>query len=222
MENAVGKIIDLDENLITVQVPTQHININNLSKRRYEKVTVVFHDGRYISAEQRRKAYVLIGAIADFTGDTVEGEKERLKWEFIKNRHTDIAKKLFSLSDCSMTTAKEFISYTIDFMLEHDIGQGLQLSKHCDDIEKYVYSCLIHKKCAVCNKPAECHHWDAVGMGRDRSNICHVGMKAIPLCREHHTIAHTKGKSWLIDEQHLMPIAIDEQIAKVYKLKKER
>lgn len=36
------------------------------------------------------------------------------------------------------------------------------------------------RKCAVCGRRAELHHVDRVGMGRDRREICHIGMQALP------------------------------------------
>ncbi len=78
---------------------------------------------------------------------------------------------------------------------------------------------MIHKKCAVCGRKAELHHVDRVGMGRDRREICHIGMQALPLCREHHQEAHQHGDKALLEKYHLATVAIDERIAKANGLK---
>lgn len=129
-------------------------------------------------------------------------------------------KRLFSLSDCDLTTARLFITYLIDFMLENDVPSSRPLAEYADDIERYVYACLIHKKCAVCGRKAELHHVDRVGMGRDRREICHIGMQSLPLCREHHQEAHQHGDAALLKKYHLATVAIDERIAKANGLKK--
>ena len=87
-----------------------------------------------------------------------------------------------------------------------------------EDIQAAVYSAMMHKRCIVCGKKADLHHVDRVGMGADRREICHIGMRALPLCREHHQEAHQHGDAALMDKYHLEPIIIDEKIVKRYRL----
>ena len=77
----------------------------------------------------------------------------------------------------------------------------------------------MNKRCAVCGRKAELHHVDHVGMGRNRKEICHIGMRALPLCREHHTEIHKVGQTDFLKRYILEPVKIDERIAKVYRLK---
>ena len=46
-------------------------------------------------------------------------------------------------------------------------------------------------------------------------------MRVISLCREHHTIAHTNGKTWLRKDYHLIPMPLTVEIGKVYNLTKK-
>ena len=62
-----------------------------------------------------------------------------------------------------------------------------------DDIGRYLYFCLKHRKCAVCGRNGEIHHVDAIGMGNNRRKVDDSGYRKICLCREHHTIAHQRG-----------------------------
>jgi len=48
--------------------------------------------------------------------------------------------------------------------------------------------------CLVCGKPGDPHHLSHIGMGRNRKNELREHFTAIPLCREHHTEIHDKGK----------------------------
>ena len=184
----------------------------------HESVSVEFVDKRRISAKQRKKAYVLISYIAAWWGYTpLECMKEILKLMFIGEAET--LRRSFSLSNCDMTTARLFITYLIDFCLLHGVDVGEPLYQLSEDIPRYVWACLMNKRCAVCGRKAELHHVDAVGMGRNRKEICHIGMRALPLCREHHTEIHSIGQKDFLRRYIIEPVRIDERIAKVYRLK---
>lgn len=184
----------------------------------HESVGVEFVDKRRISAKQRRKAYVLISYIAAWWGYTpLECMKEILKLMFIGEAET--LRRSFSLSNCDMTTARLFITYLIDFCILHGVDVGEPLYQLSEDIPRYVWACLMNKRCAVCGRKAELHHGDHVGMGRNRKEICHIGMRALPLCREHHTEIHSIGQKDFLRRYIIEPVRIDERIAKVYRLK---
>ena len=95
---------------------------------------------------------------------------------------------------------------------------SISITELCEDIQASVYAAAIHKRCIVCGQKAELHHVDRVGMGGDRHDMCHIGMRALPLCREHHNEAHQHGDAALMDKYHLEPVVIDEKIAKKYRL----
>jgi hypothetical protein len=213
-----GRITDIDENGITIYAT--YDNINRAILRQYDHVQIGLPDGRTISSSQRKKAHALINEISDWMGELPEYVKRLMKIEFITNRLQALHKTLFSLSDCDVTTAKEFITYLIDFIIEHDIPSRTPLRELCEDVGRYVYACLMHKKCAICGKKADLHHWDAIGMGRDRDTVFQIDMLVLPLCWEHHTIAHTKGKEWLVKDMLLVPVALTVEIGKKYGLTK--
>lgn len=160
-----------------------------LTEKHIKKAEMRFDDGRTISAEQRKKAYATIRDIADHTGYLPEEQKEWLKVLYI----IKTGRKNISLSNCSMDEAREFINV----ILEHAIKNGVELREEginrADDIGKYLYFCIKHRKCAVCGRDGEIHHEDAIGMGNDRKTMDDSSHKKICLCRNHHTIAHQKG-----------------------------
>jgi len=215
----VGTVVEERDDGLTVFVPFPH------GKKRPEgyqpTVGVELVDERHISADQRKKAYVLISYIAAWWGYTpLECMKEMLKLMFIGEAKT--LRRSFSLSDCDMTTARLFITYLIDFCILHGVDVGEPLYQLSEDIPRYVWACLMNKRCAVCGRKAELHHVDAVGMGRNRKEICHIGMRALPLCREHHTEIHAVGWEDFLRRYILEPVKIDERIADVYRLWKNR
>ena len=211
----IGDVVEKRDDGITVFVPFRH---NKKRPEGYQPtVGVELVDERHISADQRKKAYVLISYIAAWWGYTpLEAMKEMLKLMFVGEAET--LRRSFSLSNCDMTTARLFITYLIDFCLLHGVDVGEPLYQLSEDIPRYVWACLMNKRCAVCGRKAELHHVDAVGMGRNRKEICHIGMRALPLCREHHTEIHKVGQGDFLKRYFLEPVKIDERIAKVYRL----
>ena len=217
MEIIGGRIVEAGPGYIVIRAP--YDNAQRMIRREYEEVQIGLKDGRRITPEQRRKAFALVGEIAAYTGYERDEAHLTLKHEFISKHLDQLQKELFSLSDCDVTTAKEYISYLIDFCLTFDVPTKVPLTELCDDVERYVYACLIHKKCCVCGKKAELHHVDRVGMGNNRNEIVHEGRECLPLCREHHTEVDHLGDERLCERYHVTPVKIDERIIKTYRLR---
>lgn len=179
-----AKIIKYDGSSLLLQ-PTEPISRELLLKQA-ELIEIRVTDGREISADQRKKIYAILRDISDWSGYTPDETKQVMKYSYIVATGEDE----FSLSDTDMTTARGFISFLIEFCFVNSVPTKDTLLNLTDDTGKYLYMCLEHRKCAVCNKHAEVHHVNRIGMGRDREHIVHVGLKAIALCREHHNEAH--------------------------------
>lgn len=202
-----AKITEYDgEKLVVIPAePLEH----EILQKRIKQVELHLWDGRSISPEQRRKTYALIRDISEWSGHEPEYLKHYFKWNFcsIDGRED------FSLSDVDMTTAKEFITYLIEFCFYNNVPIRDSMLDRTDDIGKYLYLCLEYRKCAVCSKKAEVHHIDRIGMGRDRESIVHVGLEAIALCREHHDEAHRNEKKFFKDN-HIYGIRLDEYLCR--------
>ena len=173
---------------IIIRIPDKKIG-EFLSQKCIKKAEMRFDDGRIISIEQRKKAYATIRDIADYTGYLPEEQKEWLKYLYIQKTGDDY----ISLSDCSMDQAREFINVILEYAIESGIQLSEQAINRTDDIGKYLYFCIKHKKCSICGQDGEIHHEDAIGMGNDRKTIDDSNHKKICLCRKHHTIAHQMG-----------------------------
>ena len=215
-----GKIVDADAKYLTIRVPYHPDYVS----KDMEKATVFLHDGRKHSRDQHGKVFALIGEIAMWAGYKASETSEvnaDMKRDFLLKRFDELsaaAIKSFSMSDGDVSTVSLYITHLIDFILEHNIPTKRPLTEMCEDIQAAVYSAAMHKRCIVCGQKADLHHVDRVGMGGNRKEICHIGMRALPLCREHHQEAHQHGDAALMDKYHLEPIVIDEKIAKKYKL----
>lgn len=76
----------------------------------------------------------LLKYIAEWIGDTEENTKALMKIQF-NMQIQSVGKHIISFRDCDMTTAREFISLLINFMIENEIYSGEPLYLLNDDIE---------------------------------------------------------------------------------------
>ena len=214
-----GRITHIDENG-NVTITAHYDDWYTLTKRQYRKCNIQMIDSRPLSDRQRRACYALIGEIAEYTGDSRERTKDLLKIQFLAEELQGAADSIFSLANAPMSLVCAFQRYLVDFIVGNEIPCSFPLLDYVDDMGGYIYSCLINKKCCVCGKKAELHHVDRVGMGRDRTEIIHEGMEAMPLCREHHTECHTIGQITFNDKYHFDGgIVLDKTLYRIWKLK---
>lgn len=210
-----AEITDYDGSFLYLKLPFN--DTASLASKKLKEAEVRLIDGRSISYEQRKKTYALFRDIADYTGYVPEEVKEIMKSDFIARYGV----KEFSLSTVDMTTASMFIEHLVYFCLFHGIPCRDSLLKYAPDISRYVYLCLLLKKCCICGKRAELHHVDHVGLGRDRNEITHVGMRAMPLSRKYHNEVHRIGQKSFEDKYHVYGVKIDKLIASKYRQIKE-
>ena len=206
-----AKITEYDGQKLVV-VPAEHLEREILQKRIRE-CEIKLWDGRRISPDQRRKIFAIIRDISEWSGHEPEWLRQFMTWDFV----CESGGEWFSLSNVDMTTAKEFINFLINFCLYNNIPTRDTLLNQTDDIGRYLYLCIEHRKCAICNKPADIHHVDRIGMGGNRHKTNHVGLKAIALCREHHNMAHV-NENKLFEDYHIYGIKLDEYLVKKAKL----
>lgn len=215
-----GKIVDADERYLTIRVPYNPEYV----RQEMEDAVVFLQDGRKHSIDQHGKVWALIGEIALWAGYRASESSEvnaMLKRDFLLQRFDTLsaaAIKTFSMSDVDVSTASLYIDWLVEFVLEHNVPTKRPVTELCEDIQAAVYAAMMHKRCIVCGQRADLHHVDRVGMGNDRKEICHIGMRALPLCRSHHQEAHQHGDAVLMDKYHLEPVTIDDKVASKYKL----
>ena len=153
-EHILGTITDLSETgELTIKAGAP--DIDRAVLRQYRTCEIILDDGRKISPQQRRKVYALLGEIDEYvngirTAEGVEEQKRLLKLEFMLKRMSKTERQLFSLADTDVTTAREFITFVIDFIVANDIPTRIPLLEQCEDIGRYVYACLVNKRCCIC------------------------------------------------------------------------
>lgn len=174
---------------LIIHIPDVMIEQKILKEKSFD-AEIRINDSRTITSEQRKKLYATIKDISLYTGDDPEYLKEFLKFDYCGESR----EQYFSLSTCSIDTAREFINFIIDFILKHNIPLSDEALNRTDDIDRYLWGCIKYKRCCLCGKDGETHHWDAIGMGNDRSTYDDSDNRKIQLCREHHSMAHNIGR----------------------------
>lgn len=192
----------------TLEVFLPNINLQEaIESKKMRECGIWLEDGRHITADQRKKAYATLSDIAFWCGYMPEELKEIMKYVHISRTGCEY----FSLSKCSIDTAREFINTIIEFALQNGVPLTDNAINRTDDIGKYLYYCLKHKKCAICGLKGEVHHEDTIGMGNDRRKVDDSKHKKICLCRKHHTLAHTLGIILFNEKHHVYGIVFDEK-----------
>ena len=222
VETVKARIVGYDHRTGELLIRAPYDDHVTLVKREFKECLVQPIDSRPLSDKQRRSCYALLREIAEYTGQGEDTTKEYMKLKFLAEDIEETADRIFSLSNAPMSLVCAFQRFLVNFILDWNIPCRFSLLGMVDDIEAYVYACLIHKKCAICGRPAELHHHDRIGAGRNRNEIDQEGMPAMPLCREHHGEAHDIGQKTFDEKYHIVPVPIDKTLMKIYGLRGKR
>lgn len=195
-----------------VYVKTSRPAVDNLS----DDVIVVWQDSRNRTAEQNRKAWALMAEIADYQGQEKEATYREQAYAFTDRFLEILQGRLFHLSTATVSEASAFIAMLVEIIVENGIPTKKPLYTMCEDVERYVYACLMNKKCCVCGEKADLHHVDQVGMGYNRDTKPQLGARVLPLCRVHHMEYHSTGWTAFSEKYHVVPVAMDKRIAARY------
>lgn len=210
-----------------------------LNKRGITEGRLILDDGRKITNKQRNTIFALIGFITDWAKAPETSKRKLAKQEtlrelgiiYVQESMNEFSREAlrdvitthycilvdclpFSLSDTDMTTAHDFIGWIIDICVEHAIPIPTSLINYCEDVGRYLYACVLYRRCAVCGKKAEIHEVEKVGMGRNRQKMHHLGQLVQPLCRAHHCEQEQIGQVALDSKYHLQAIRLDETLCR--------
>lgn len=204
-----GHITAVKGNQIVVSLESQEelASLSLFTTEEQPQVVVNVQDERHLSVLQRKKAYAIIGEIASWSGYLPEEQKEWMKYLFTAETGTPH----FSFANTDMTTARQFITFLLEYALRNNIHMAHSGLTYQDDLDAYMYQSLKYRSCVICNKHAEVHHIDTVGMGNDRKLVDHRQKNLIALCNEHHQLAHKMGWPTFSETYHVKGIKLDAQ-----------
>lgn len=223
VDTVKGRIVGYDERRQEVLIRAPYDDWMTMCKREYKECLVQMVDSRPLSDKQRRCCYALLRAISDYTGQGMDPTKEYMKLKFLAEDLEQTADKIFSLSNAPMSLVCAFQRFLVRFIVDWDIPTTFSLLDMVDDVQDYIYACLINKKCVITGRTADLHHVERVGMGRNREEIIHEGMEVLPLSREMHQEAHTMSDEDFFEKYHLPGgIIMDKTLCRIYGLKAKR
>lgn len=196
-----------DHTHIELVVENRHMrNLYKYSGNGKANVEIHLDDGRHITNDQRKLIFATLRDISDKTGYPLKELQQMLMMIHAVNHNIEF----FSLSNCSIDTAKAFINTILEFALQMDIPMAEIALKRTDDVATWLMLAYSYEVCCICGKQGEGHHLDAIGMGRDRSKVyaneLDAESKVIMLCREHHSEAETIGKDSFCRKYHVFGI----------------
>ena len=202
-----------DDNKTTLQITLDENILKDLQKYQSKFIEIAIADNRTIRPDQRKKIFATIDDIMDTLGDSKEHWVDTFKCKVIANTGCND----FSLSNCTVTTAREFINEQIKFCIE----QGIPLMDYgvnrTDDIDYYLYKCIENRVCCITGKPnADIHHvlGSRVGMGRNRNKIDHTDLELMALSREWHTKVHAEGEEKIFQDFKIYGIKVSQETLK--------
>ena len=235
-----GYVYKANENgvMICVELPNAQ---SLLERKQITEVEVIITDGRTITPAQRRKIFALVNDITEYVSAPPHNKKIRAEEEMLRelkllyiihksseNVRYNLTQKycelrdidLFSLSDVNETLASDFIDWLVEQCVKYAIPCMDTLINRAEDIERYIYICILHRRCAVCGARADIHEVETVGAGRNRRKMHHLGQLCQPLCRKHHSELHSTGQKTFDSKYLLCGVRLDEHLCKAVKYKK--
>jgi hypothetical protein len=212
-----GEIKKYDGKQLIISAPFSDTDL--LIDRQIKDCEIILSDGRTITEKQRKFIFAMLRDISFYSGHEIAFLEDYFKAEYVARTGGE----WFSLSDCSMTKANELIEIIIEYCIEWYIPTKSSLLMFAPDLSRYLYWCLKNKVCCITRQPkAELHHAeDHVGMGRNRKEIIHTGMRVMPLTRLMHTEVHRIGQQTFNEKYHIHGIEINEELCKVWGVKYE-
>ena len=206
-----------EDDKTTLQIERPENILEDLQRFQTKTREIGVSDGRRITPEQRKKIYATIADCMDAQGGTKEWWKEWFKALLMAETGCED----FSLKDCDITTATQYLSVMIEFCIDNGIPLTDYGVKRTDDIDKYLYYCIANRVCCISGLPnADIHHvlGSRVGMGRNRNKIDHSNLRLMALSREWHTRVHSEGEEEIFNKFKIYGITVSTETLKKLKL----
>ncbi|HHX62332.1 MAG TPA: hypothetical protein GX707_16715 [Epulopiscium sp.] len=193
---------------LVIHIPKEKLRhqISKYSTGNTVDAEIRINDGRRINADQRKRIFATVKDIAVYTGDDPEYIRGILLYDYCAKT----GEMPFSLSNCSVSQARDYTSHIMDFALEWNIPlTGLGIDR-TEDVDRYLYSCIKFRRCAITGQAnADIHHIDAVGMGGNRNEVDHSRLRLIALSRKWHNRVHEQGEQEIFDKYKIYGIKVD-------------
>ena len=175
-------------------------------------VDVQVYDPYKITDKQRRKIFALVNDIEAHTGSPREYMRAMFM-DYLKSLQG--TEERISLSDCSKRDASDLIDIILQWTFQHDVPLNHKTSDLMKEDKYFIYLSTINRKCVICGaENSDLAHREAVGSGRNRNKVKHIGERVLALCRKHHSEQHQIGVDSFDKLHHLENswIKVDEKL----------
>lgn len=216
------KIYDIRAELISHNEQERTLTFKYFDEIDWEKAQELLIDNRLyvyidilnklnITDAQRKYFWALMGSYEDYTGYPKRTSGDKMLIEFMLENGLE---EIPSTSRNGMT--KELARELLQFVLEHMIEEGIPFYERqfylAKDESELFYALTMKRICWICGKEhAQLAHYEAVGMGRDRTKVDHRKHRFFMLCEDHHTEQHSLGVTEFCNKYHFQPIRLDEK-----------
>jgi len=158
----------------------------------------------FIEVDPKRKTYktnrffhALMVDISRHTGDTPIELKEQMKED--AEVGFDKSDGKYSWTRATRKEANKTIEHVLGLVKKADIPLSHKSIQYME-AERRVDLCMYKKMCLICGAPANIHHVDTIGMGRDRKTVDDSESRMAPLCFRHHSEIHNVGPTKFIEK----------------------
>lgn len=205
-----AEIIGKDGNELRVKIydelTDEEIERYKIGDRLFAVVELFDPDS--ITIEQRKHIYALFGDFSEYTGYTLESAESLFKVKFM---HHEMLDELPSLGTNRMTKtmASKFIEYIVVWFIQNEIPFRKDQMYLPTESSKYIYWATMTRHCVVCGEQhAQIAHFEAVGMGRDRTRVDHTKHHVLALCDFHHREQHNVGWTEFMKKYVVKPVKL--------------
>ena len=203
-----GKIVEEQDDCYLVSIP----KVEEIKEYNITDCLIKLQHPTLITDEQRKKAWVLIGDIAEGTNrigrfkDAVHNEMKEL---FCKQNYIT----RFSLSNCSREMATRYIEFLISYILKNNIPSEVAVQDFDDSIARSLYARYMSGKCMICEEPFT-RLYLKTGTGVERTGVdkLTVGDEIYFLCDKHGEYLEKKGKK-IFDQVYILePLRVGNSV----------
>lgn len=208
-----AEILNQEGNVITVQLfdelTPEEVAHYKIGDRLFARVELFDPDS--ITVDQRKHIYALFGDMEAYTGYPRDWWERFMKEGFM---HYDLMDEMPSLATNAMskTRAAKFTEFIIIYCIQNEIPFRKQQFYLPQESSKVIFYLTMNRMCVVCGKPhAHIHHFDTVGMGRDRRKVDHTKHRVMALCPRHHSETHDIGVRKFYEKYQVKPVVLNRK-----------
>jgi len=215
-----AKITSVKGNQVILQLDDELniVKLQRFANGKQPMAELTIADGRKITPDQRKKIFALMHDVSQFTGYDEHDTEIELKYMYYAKTGSDA----FSMANCSVSQANDFLTFILDFCFENNIPFRTKIWDSIPIDYHLATQCLRYRKCIICGKTGEIDHYTPVGR-RSRKLVDHRKLYFECLCHEHHISRHKMGMKSFIQKYHIKPVRLsDDDLLRLHIMTKKQ